>query len=263
MRLRRTVRQCVLVSHPIEICGLASLPEIRDGDDLPALILGACREVGHAPEDGDIFVVTQKIVSKAEGQIIDLRDVTPSSLAEGFAKIANKDARVVEVALREASRIVKMDQGVLITETRHGFVCANSGVDASNVGSRDTVTTLPRDPDASAQRLREELEAQTGHRLAVIVSDTFGRPWREGVTNIAIGISGMRALVDYRGSVDPQGRSLATTVIAVADELASAAELVMGKLDEIPVAVIRGYAFQPGDDGAKPLLRTRERDLFR
>jgi coenzyme F420-0:L-glutamate ligase/coenzyme F420-1:gamma-L-glutamate ligase len=250
-------------SHPIEIRGLTSLPEIREGEDLPAIILEACREVSFAPEEGDIFVVTQKIVSKAEGQIVDLRDVTPSSLAEDFANSANKDPRVVEVALREASRIVRMDQGILITETRHGFVCANSGVDASNVESRDTVTTLPQDPDASARRLREELEAKTGHQLAVILSDTFGRPWREGVTNIAIGVSGMRALVDYRGSVDPQGRSLATTVVAVADELASAAELVMGKLDHTPVAVIRGYPFQPGDDGAKPLLRARERDLFR
>ena len=250
-------------SHPIEIRGLTSLPEIRAGADLTAAILAACRQESFEPEDGDVFVVTQKIVSKAEGRTMDLRDVAPSPLAEGFARSANKDPRVVEIALREASRIVRMDRGVLITETRHGFVCANSGVDASNVGGFDTVTLLPEDPDASARRLREELEAETGRRFAVILSDTFGRPWRDGVTNIAIGVSGMKALVDYRGQTDPQGRSLATTVVAVADELASAAELVMGKLDGIPVAILRGYPFQPGGDGAKPLLRAREHDLFR
>lgn len=246
------------------------MPEITPGDDLTVLILEACRRENLELVDGDVVIVTQKIVSKAEGCIESLSDVDPSSIASTFARESGKDPRLVELALREAKRIVRMDRGVLITETRHGFVCANSGVDASNVGSPDAATTLPREPDRSAQRLRRELQDATGARIAVIISDTFGRPWREGVVNVAIGIAGLNPLNDYRGRSDADGRSLASTVIAVADELAGAAELVMGKLDRIPVAVVSGFSYASRDDGddgghegARALVRDEAHDLFR
>lgn len=243
------------------------MPEIAPGDDLAVLILEASRREKLELVDGDVIVITQKIVSKAEGCIESLSDVKPSSIASTFARESGKDPRLVELALREAKRIVRMDRGVLITETLHGFVCANSGVDASNVGSPDAATTLPREPDRSAQRLRRELQDATGARIAVILSDTFGRPWREGVANVAIGIAGLNPLNDYRGRSDADGRSLASTVIAVADELAGAAELVMGKLDRIPVAVVRGYRYtfldDGRDEGARSLVRDEAHDLFR
>ena len=254
-------------STHIEVIGLTGLPEIAPGNELTPLILEACRRENSELVDGDIVVVTQKIVSKAEGCIESLSDVDPSFIANTFARESSKDPRLVELALREARRIVRMDRGVLITQTRHGFVCANSGVDASNVGSPDAATTLPREPDRSAERLRRELQDATGARIAVIISDTFGRPWREGVVNVAIGIAGLNPLNDYRGRSDADGRSLASTVIAVADELAGAAELVMGKLDRIPVAVVRGYSYASGDDGsgegAGSLVRDEAHDLFR
>lgn len=239
------------------------MPEITPGDELTPLILEGCRHEKLELLDGDVVVITQKIVSKAEGCIQSLSDMVPSSIATTFARESNKDPRLVELALREARRIVRMDRGVLITETRHGFVCANSGVDASNVGSPDAATTLPREPDRSAERLRRELQDATGARIAVILSDTFGRPWREGVVNVAIGIAGLNPVNDYRGRSDADGHSLASTVIAVADELAGAAELVMGKLDRIPVAVVRGYAYTSGDEGAGSLVRDEAHDLFR
>ncbi len=246
------------------------MPEIAPGDELATLILEACRRENLELVDGDVVVVTQKIVSKAEGCIESLGSVDPSPIASTFARDSGKDPRLVELALREAKRIVRMDRGVLITETRHGFVCANSGVDASNVGSPDAATTLPREPDRSAERLRRELQDATGARIALIISDTFGRPWREGVVNVAIGVAGLNPLNDYRGRADADGRSLSATVIAVADELAGAAELVMGKLDRIPVCVVRGYSYASaddvdggGDDGARPLVRDAAHDLFR
>jgi len=242
---------------------MTGMPEITPGDELTPLILEGCRREKLELVDGDVVVITQKIVSKAEGCIQSLSDMEPSSIAITFARESNKDPRLVELALREARRIVRMDRGVLITETRHGFVCANSGVDASNVGSPDAATTLPREPDRSAERLRRELQDATGARIAVILSDTFGRPWREGVVNVAIGIAGLNPVNDYRGLSDADGRSLASTVIAVADELAGAAELVMGKLDRIPVAVVRGYAYTSGDEGAGSLVRDEAHDLFR
>jgi coenzyme F420-0:L-glutamate ligase/coenzyme F420-1:gamma-L-glutamate ligase len=255
----------------IELIGVTGLPEITPGDDLTRLFLDACRRENVSIVDGDVVVFTQKIVSKAEGCVVRLSDVEPSMLAhtiaergEGGSKpTCGKDPRLVELALREARRIVRMDHGVLITETRHGFVCANSGVDASNVGADDVATTLPRDPDSSAQRLRDAIGVATEKRVGVIISDTFGRPWREGVVNVAIGIAGLSALCDYRGQVDNDGRSLTSTVIAVADELAGAAELVMGKLERIPVAVVRGFDLVPGADGARALVRDAARDLFR
>lgn len=252
-----------MASARIEVIGLTGIPEVASGDDLPELVVAACRRESVELVDGDVVVVTQKIVSKAEGAVVTLADVTPSHVATSFAEEFGKDPRLVELALREARRVVRMDRGVLITETRHGFVCANSGVDASNVGIPDAATILPREPDTSAEKLRRAIRDSTGARIAIVISDTFGRPWREGVVNVAIGIAGLNPLNDYRGRTDADGRSLASTIISVADELAGAAELVMGKLDRIPVAVVRGFAFTAGDDGASSLVRDAAHDLFR
>jgi coenzyme F420-0:L-glutamate ligase/coenzyme F420-1:gamma-L-glutamate ligase len=247
----------------IEIVALRGLPEIRPGDDLAALALDGCAREGARPRDGDVFAFTQKVISKSEGRIVSLAGVSPSELASRFASESGKDPRLVELVLREALRVVRMDRGVLITETSHGFVCANSGIDTSNLESEDTVCLLPQDPDRSAARLRDVLYERTGKRLAVIVTDTFGRPWREGQVNVAIGVSGMEPLADYRGREDSRGRKLLASEIAVADEIASAAELVMGKLDRVPVALVRGFPFRAGESGIRPLLRIPERDLFR
>jgi len=250
-------------SRRIEVIGLGGLPEIRPGDGLAALALDACEREEIEPADGDVFVFTQKVVSKSEGRIVSLAGVEPSALASRFAEEAGRDPRLVELVLQEARRVVRMDRGILVTETRHGLVCANSGVDASNVEEEDAVCLLPEDSDRSAQRLRTALTERTGKSLAVLVTDTFGRPWREGQVNVAIGIAGMEPLADHRGLVDPQGRKLLVSTIAVADEIAGAAELVMGKLERVPVAVVRGYSFKPGAGGLGRLLRDPEQDLFR
>jgi len=250
-------------SRRIEVIGLSGLPEIREGDDLVALSLDACDRDGIEPADGDVFVFTQKIVSKREGRIVPLAAVEPGALASRFGRESARDPRLVELVLREARRVVRMDQGVLVTETLHGLVCANSGVDASNVEEDDSVCLLPEDPDRSAEALRSELAARTGKRLAVLVTDTFGRPWREGQVNVAIGVAGMEPITDLRGFSDPRGRKLMVSEIAVADEIAGAAELVMGKLDRVPVALVRGYAFEPGEGGMRRLIRDRAQDLFR
>jgi len=250
-------------SRRIEVTGLRGLPEIRPGDDLATLALDACEREELAPEDRDVFVFTQKVVSKSEGRIVFLSGVEPSALAAQFAEESGRDPRLVEVVLREARRVVRMDRGILVTETRHGLVCANSGVDASNVEEQDAVCLLPVDPDRSAERIRTALTERTGRNLAVLVTDTFGRPWREGQVNVAIGVAGMEPLHDHRGLADPHGRKLLVSEIAVADEIAGAAELVMGKLERVPVAVVRGYPFEPGEGGMRRLLRDREQDLFR
>ncbi len=244
----------------LEILPVRGIPEVRPGDDLSDLI---SRATGGDLREGDILVVTHKIVSKAEGQIVDLSAVEPSALAKGFAARYGRDPRQIEVVLRESRRIVRMDRGLIISETHHGFVCANAGVDASNVPGDDTVCLLPVDPDASAARLREALTARAGSDLAVIVSDSFGRPWREGITNVAIGVAGMEPLADYRGQRDPYGYPLEASILAVADELAADAELVMGKTEGIPAAVIRNYPYKPGLGSARDLLMAPEKDLFR
>ncbi|MEE9199297.1 MAG: coenzyme F420-0:L-glutamate ligase [Dehalococcoidia bacterium] len=247
----------------IEIIGLAGIPEVSEGDDVGRLILDAARGQGVSLVSGDIVVVKQKIVSKAEGRLVALRDVCPSDLARRIAAETGKDARQTEVVLRESRRIVKMDMGLIISETRHGIVCANAGVDASNVGVEDAVCLLPLDPDSSAARIREILEKETKADLAVIVSDSIGRPWRTGIVDVAIGISGLEALRDYVGQKDDYGHELRVTVVAIADELASAAELATGKLERVPVAAIKGYSFARGEGGAGALILERERDLFR
>jgi coenzyme F420-0:L-glutamate ligase / coenzyme F420-1:gamma-L-glutamate ligase len=242
----------------IEILPVEGIPEVRPGADLLDLVTRAADL-----RAGDIVVVTHKIVSKAEGRLVDLRGIEPSTLAKGFAARYERDPRQVEVVLRESRRIVRMDRGLIIAETHHGFVCANAGVDASNVPGDDTVCLLPVDPDASAARMRDALAHRTGSDLAVIVSDSFGRTWREGITDVAIGVAGMEPLVDYRGETDPHGFPLAATVLAVADELAAAAELVMAKTAGIPVAIIRGYPYEPAAGTGRALIMPPDRDLFR
>ena len=251
------------VESGIRLLPVPGLPEVRPGDDLAGMILKALNVSGVGLEDGDVVVIAQKVVSKAEGHLVPLSSVEPSVLATQFAAQFDKDPRQVEVVLREARRIVRMERGVLIVETKHGFVCANAGVDASNVDGEGVVCLLPPDPDASAEVIRAALVAATGHKLAVVISDTFGRPWREGQTNIAIGVAGMDPLNSYIGQTDPSGYELRVTALCVADELAGAAELVMGKIDRVPVAVVRGYAFPEGLGGARAIARPPERDLFR
>jgi len=247
----------------VRIIGVQGLPDVTSGTDLAQVITEAVQKQGLSLAGDDILVVTQKIVSKAEGQLVDLHTVTPSPFAEQIAEVQAKDPQVVEIVLRETKRIVKMAQRTIISETHHGLVCAHAGVDESNVAGEGTVALLPVDSDASARRLREGIRERTGIELAVIISDTFGRPWREGLVNVAIGVAGMEPLKDYRGLPDTEGRILKVTTLAVADELASAAELVMGKLDKVPVALIRGYPYTPGEGDARLLLRAPEKDLFR
>ncbi len=248
--------------NPVTITGLVGVPEVRPGDDLATIVLEACAATGATLQDGDILVVTHKIVSKAEGQLIDLREVEPSDLARRHAERWDKDPRQIEIVLREAARIVRMANGVIIAETAHGFVCANAAVDASNVAS-DFVCLLPQDPDASAAALRAALRERTGLDVPVIISDSFGRAWRFGITNVAIGLSGLAPLADYRGQQDGFGRTMHASVIAVADELAAAAELVANKLDGRPIALIRGYAFTRAEGSGRELILDPARDLFR
>ncbi len=245
----------------LRVLPVGGIPEVQSGDDLAALISGATGN--DFLEAGDVVVVTHKVVSKAEGRLVDLGTVEPSALAKDFAARYDKDPRQIEVVLRESRRIVRMDRGIIISETHHGFVCANAGVDASNVPGSDTVCLLPRDPDASACRLRDALATSVGTDLAVVVSDSFGRPWRQGIANVAIGVAGMDPLADYRGHKDAHGRLLDASILAVADELASAAELVMGKTADIPVAVVRNYPYKKGHGAGRDLLMEPERDLFR
>ncbi|HSF06757.1 MAG TPA: coenzyme F420-0:L-glutamate ligase [Methylomirabilota bacterium] len=245
-----------------EVLGVTGIPEVRPGDDLSRLIVESANHQGTPLRGGDLIVVGQKVVSKAEGRLVQLADVHPSPAATTMAAQLGRDPRLVEVIFRESRRIVRMDRGVLIAETHHGWVCANAGVDQSNV-ERDCVALLPEDPDRSARRLREDIRARAAVDVGVIVADTFGRPWREGLTNVAIGVSGMAPLRSYLGCRDEAGRELQATILAVADEIAGAAELVMGKLDRVPVAIVRGLTVALSEEGSKPLLRDPARDLFR
>ena len=211
---------------------------------------------------GDVLVVTQKIVSKAEGRIVPLADVTPRPEAQAFGAEWDRDPRQVEVVLRESKRILRMERGVIISETAHGWICANAGVDASNVGGGDAVALLPEDSSASASAIRRGLREAGQPDVAVLVSDSFGRPWREGVVNVAIGVSGMNPLRDYIGQRDAEGYDLRMTVMATADEIAAAAELVMNKLDGVPAAVLRGLDVPIEEFDQRPLIRAAELDLF-
>lgn len=241
----------------IRLSAVPGLPEVRPGDDLGRLVADLAQL-----RDGDVVVVAQKVVSKAEGRVRDLRQVRPGRRALELAARLGSDPRFVQVVLDESVRIVRDDR-VLITETRHGFVCANAGVDHSNVPGADLVTLLPEDCDRSAAALRERLRNLTGRDVAVIVADTFGRAWRMGIANVALGVAGLPALLDYRGRPDDFGEELRATVVAVADELAAAAELVMGKTDRVPVAVVRGWHLEAPPGTGRDLVRPPELDLFR
>ncbi|HMG33653.1 MAG TPA: coenzyme F420-0:L-glutamate ligase [Blastocatellia bacterium] len=246
----------------VTIIPVSGIPEIEAGDDIASAISSALARLDLSLHDGDVVVIAQKIVSKAEGRVVALDSVEPSARAVQWAAQYDKDARVVEVVLRESKRIVRMERGIIVSETTHGFICANAGVDTSNVAS-DVVALLPEDPDLSAEKIRDALQRKFRTRIAVIISDTFGRPWREGLVNVAIGVAGMPPLIDYRGQKDSAGRPLRVTVIASADELASAAELVMKKNDAIPVAIVRGLTFEARSGSARELLREPGLDLFR
>jgi len=251
----------------ISVVALEGIPEVRAGDDLAALLVASLRATPAAlpltPED--VVVVTQKIVSKAEGAIVDLTTITPRPEAVDFARRWDRDPRQLEVVLQQARRVVRMANGVLITETPHGFVCANGGVDASNVGpeSGSIVTLLPVDPDASADRIRAAIRAELDVDVAVLISDSFGRPWRWGITDVAIGVSGMVPLDDLRGTPDADGRVMKSTVRATADEIATAAELAMGKVARRPAAVVRGAHPTRGEGRIADVLMPGEFDLFK
>jgi coenzyme F420-0:L-glutamate ligase/coenzyme F420-1:gamma-L-glutamate ligase len=247
----------------IEIFGIPGLPEIVPGTDLAAVIFDAAAAAGRPLASGDILVVTSKIVSKAEGRVVDLATVDVSPFARQYAERWEKDPAVVELVLREARRVVRQVGPVLITETRHGFVCANSGVDQSSSGGHGRAVLLPEDPDASARRIRGGLR-ERGIDVAVIISDTFGRPWREGQTDVAIGIAGMHPITSYIGQVDPHGHEFRVQALCTADEIAGAAELVKGNLSRVPAAVVRGLPWERDDQATMQLIiRESERDLFR
>jgi coenzyme F420-0:L-glutamate ligase/coenzyme F420-1:gamma-L-glutamate ligase len=245
-----------------EVIGVEGIGEIRPGDDIAGIVVDAAARQGTPVQPADVLVISQKIMSKSEGRLLRLSEITPSQMATTFAAGLGRDPRLIEVILRESRRVVRMDRGVLVTETHHGWVCANSGVDQSNVDD-DIVALLPEDPDRSARAFREAVRKRTGTDVHVIVADTFGRPWREGLVNIAIGVAGFAPLRSYLGERDPAGRPLQATILAVADELAAAAEPVMGKLDRIPAAIVRGLPLASSDEGSKALLRDPARDLFR
>ena len=234
---------------------MSGLPEIEQGDDLAALVAAALEL-----EDGDVVVIAQKVVSKSEGRVVRLEEVEPSERAREIA--GDEDARRIEMILREAARVVRVRPPLVIAETTHGFICASAGVDSSNAPEPDMLVLLPEDPDASAERIRQRLRELTSREVAVLVSDSFGRPWRQGTTDVALGAAGLRVLLDLRGRLDRTGYELHYTMIAIADEIAGAAELAMGKTDGIPAAVVRGLDVA-GEATARDLVIPEERDLFR
>jgi coenzyme F420-0:L-glutamate ligase/coenzyme F420-1:gamma-L-glutamate ligase len=247
----------------LQIFGVPGLPEIVPGSDLATMILEAAAAAGTPLADGDVVVVTSKIVSKAEGRLVELADVEPSPFAREWSARWDKDPAVTELVLRESKRIVRQLGPVMITETHHGYVCANSGIDQSSSGAHGRVVLLPVDSDASARRIREGL-VSAGVNAAVIVSDTFGRAWREGQTDIAIGVAGIQPILSYIGQVDPHGHEFKVQAICTADELTGAAELVKGNVSRVPVAVVRGFEFELDDTATiAPVLRDQSRDLFR
>ena len=247
----------------IELIGLDGIPEVAAGADLAALIAEAAQRSSLELADADVLVVTQKIVSKAEGRLVELAFVQPSEMARSWAERWGKDPRQVEIVLRESASIVRMAPGgLIISRTRHGLVCANAGVDVSNVGGGEVACLLPEDPDGSAARIRDGIRQRTGRSPAVVVSDSFGRAWRNGIVNVAIGAAGIEALLDLRGSPDAAGRRMQATVIAVADQLASAADLAGGQVEQRPVVVVRGFAWRPSAMGASVMIMEPGRDLF-
>src|SRR6201997_3521530 len=253
---KREIREIRLIPIPIA-------SEIVPGDSIADHLIAAMRRLRIRFETGDVLVVKHKIVSKSEGLLVDLATIEPSAESVAWAKQYDLDARVIELALRESRAVIRRRNGVLITETRHGFLCANSGIDVSNVDGGHHALLLPENPDRSAANLRRELKKRTGISVPVIITDSFGRPWREGLTEFAIGIAGMKPLRDDRGRRDPRGYRLKASVEAIADELACAAGLVCGKLNRVPACIVRGFSYTEGVGGVKGLLRPAATDLFR
>lgn len=249
--------------HELRVIPVPLAGEIRPGDSLADKLLDALKRAGVSLAQGDILVVKHKVVSKAEGQLVRLDTIKASAKSRAWARRYKLDARVAELALKQSKRVVRREKGILITETRHGFICANTGVDVSNVDGGAHALLLPDDPDRSAARLYRELKKRLKLSIPVIISDSFGRPWREGLTEVAIGVAGMKAIHDYRGRRDPHGYSLRITLDAVADELACAAGLLSGKLTRTPFVIIRGFPYQPGRGSSRHLLRPAAHDLFR
>jgi coenzyme F420-0:L-glutamate ligase / coenzyme F420-1:gamma-L-glutamate ligase len=254
-----------LSTNTIEIIPLPITKDIESKDKIDSLILQSLKNSDRSLFDRDIIIIAQKIISKAEDRIINLSSVSPSKQSLEIARRQRKDARIIELIMRESVSVVKMSRGVIITETRHGFICANSGIDQSNIlAGHQNALLLPEAPDRSAQRIRNAIMSKTNKQIAVIITDTFGRPFREGQTNVAIGIAGIKPIRSYIGKNDLYGRKLRATEIAIADEIASAAELVMGKLGRVPVAIMRGYKYSTSKHcSACELIRSRRKDLFR
>jgi coenzyme F420-0:L-glutamate ligase/coenzyme F420-1:gamma-L-glutamate ligase len=250
------------VTDRIELFPVPDIPEIRKHDDIAETILQAARTRGIEFRDGDVVVVAQKIISKAEGRVFTKSEIQPSRFAEQVSSYTGHEPEYVELVLRNSSRIIRMSKHILISKTHHGFSMANAGVDSSNSGGEERMVTLPKDPDASAAEIRDKIQQATGGQVAVIVSDTFGRPWRLGHVNMAIGIAGLRPFIDYRGKRDNDGREMTATQIAVADELCSAAELVSGKTKRFPVVIVRNCAFEAGEGSARELVRDDAHDIF-
>lgn len=246
----------------VQIMPLRGIPRVRPGDNLAVHLLDASGRNGVSLEDSDIIVVTQKVVSKAEGRLVEVEKIKPSPKAIRLAEKLGKDARTVHMILKESKRVVRQGHGVLIVETRHGFICANAGIDQSNV-EEGYLALLPEDPDMSARKLRKKLEKSTGRRLAVVITDTFGRPWRDGHVDVAIGCSGIAPLEDLVGTTDPYGHKLRVTQPALVDEIAAASELVMRKHSLTPACVVRGVSYRRGYRGVKSIVRERRLDLFR
>ena len=248
----------------VRVIGIEGMPELTVGDDLAGLMMDAAQAQGTPIEAGDVLVVTQKVVSKVEGQVVNINDVEASPLAITITEGHRRDPRHTELILRESKRIVRMDRGVIISETKHGSYCANAGIDASNIPGNDTVALLPDDSDASARGIRKAVKDRLGVDVAIIVSDTFGRPWRNGAADVAIGVAGIDPIHSYVGQMDSHGHEMFTTEIAVADELAAAGELVGGKVAGVPVSIIRGYTYIPMEDASiQRILRGADKDLFR
>ena len=248
-------------SNEIRLIPIPVSGEIQPGDNIVEKLLGALRR--HPLRPGDILIIKHKIVSKAEGRLVNLATIKPSASSIAWARKYQLDARVIELALRESRATIRRKNGVLITETRHGFLCANSGIDVSNVNGGGHALLLPKDPDRSARNLHRELKKRTGLDIPVIITDSFGRPWREGLADHCIGIAGMKPLRDDRGRRDPHGYKLHASIEAVADELAAAAGLVCGKLNRTPACVVRGFLYEPGRGKTRDLLRPAKTDLFR
>ncbi len=258
---QRGERNLSLAAQELRIIPIPIAGEVKPGASLSNLLLDALKR--HKPRPGDILVIKHKIVSKAEGQLVELKTIKPSAASRRWAERYHLDARVIELAVQQSRRIVRRKRGVLITETRHGLICANSAVDVSNVDGGRHALLLPEDPDRSAAKIHRQLKKTLRLSIPVIITDTFGRPWREGLTEVAIGVAGMQALHDYRGQPDSHGYTLQASIEADADQLACAAGLVCGKLTRTPACIIRGFTYRPGRGSARDLIRPAANDLFR